>query len=65
MIRNDTVARLKTTGEVVKVVGGADNGYTNCIFTLRDPWGNPIISRKGKTSVLQPVRNDKLNIEKD
>jgi hypothetical protein len=65
VIRNDTVARLKTTGEVVKVIGGGDNGYTNCIFTLRDPWGNPILSRKGRTSVVQAVRNDKLNIEKD
>lgn len=65
MIRNDTVARLKSTGEVVKVVGGGDNGYTNCLFTLRDPWGNPTISRRGNTTVLQPVKNEKLNIEKD
>jgi hypothetical protein len=52
------VLRIKGTKQIVYPVGPKSERYTMCLF----PFARE--SRKGMRGVVQPVRNDKLQLEK-
>jgi hypothetical protein len=52
------VMRIKGTKQIVYPVGSNNERYTMCLFPFNRE------SRKGMRGVVQPVRNDKLTLEK-
>lgn len=51
------LAKIKSTGQVVQVVGPGDKGYTIVVEQFENP------SRSGNRGSVFPVKNENLQIE--